>query len=338
MILTRAPLRVSFFGGGSDLPAYYTKSPSGGVCLSTAIDKYMYIALIETPKKHVKLMYSEIEIVDNVDKIKHDIVRNALNHFSFKSGIEIGSFADIPTAGTGLGSSSTFTVALMQGLHYLRHGRDMSPYKLSEEACNIEIDMCGKSIGKQDQYASAYGGTNLFQFKADGDVDITPVETYLRPLNNNLMMFYTGKTRSANDILAKQSKAMNEESKFVIVDEMVKMTYEAYDHLMNDEIDNFGALLDKTWSLKKQLANGISDAKFDSIYKSAMTAGALGGKLLGAGGGGYFLFYVPEDNQEAVAEAVGLERFDFTINAHGAEIVYDSETGGIENEFYEEVL
>ena len=328
MILSRAPLRVSFFGGGSDLPAFYRKSKNGGVVLSTAIDKFMYLVLIDTPKDHIKLMYSEIEIVHGANNIKHDIVKNVLNQYNVQGNIEIGSFSDIPTIGTGLGSSSTFAVALINGIEHLRRDGSISKQKLAEAACEVEITLCGKPIGKQDQYAAAYGGTNLIEFRTDDSVDITPVDSvFLQYLNDNLMLFYTDKTRSANDILAKQSKAMDETSKFKLVEEMASMTYTAYEHLNEYELDSFGDLLDQSWMLKKQITKGISDSTFDDIYDTAKKNGALGGKLLGAGGGGYFLFYVPEERQERVAKSLSLQQMKFNIGAEGAEIVYDAYTG-----------
>ena len=335
ILLSRAPLRVSFFGGGSDLPSYFLKSKQGGVVLSTAIDKYMYLALIDTPKHHVKLMYSEIEIVNDASLLKHDIVRHSLDAYGVKYGIEIGSFADMPTSGTGLGSSSTFAVALLNGLNYMFEGEQLNRGILASKACEIEISRCEKPIGYQDQFAAAYGGTNLFQFRKDG-FSRTPIEHDLTVLSDNLMMFYTDQTRSADTILAKQSAAMNKDkSKVKLVDEMVELTYRAADHLINFEYDAFGSLLDETWSLKKQLAGGISNESFDRTYASAIQAGALGGKLLGAGGGGFFLFYVPIERQEEVRQAVGLEQFEFRINAPGADVVYDSEE---QNGHFYEVL
>ena len=329
MILSRAPLRISFFGGGSDLPAYYSQSDLGGSILSTAIDKYMYIALIETPKPHIKLMYSEIEIVDSISKLKHDIVQASLRHNHIERGIEIGSFADIPTMGTGLGSSSSFAVALLNGLNCLMHGIDLHPRELAKLACTVEIDLCKKPIGIQDQLAAAHGGTNYYHISQAGDVDITPIGwgdlVDLDFLNQNLMLFYTDTTRSANEILSKQTDAMQNKVQRSLVDRMVHLTRDAYDNLIVGEYDTFGSLLDETWNNKRQLVQGITSENFDEIYRKAKDAGALGGKLLGAGGGGYFLFYVHPENQERVALAVGLEQMKCNINAPGAEIVYNSE-------------
>jgi len=325
MILTRAPLRVSFFGGGTDIASHYTKHD--GVVLSAAIDKYMHIALNQTPINHVKLMYSEIEEVEDYRELKHDIVRNAIEHYSdrFKTGIEIASFADIPTIGTGLGSSSTFAVALLKALDALNMSYFMArPELLAEWACDLEINKCGSPIGKQDQYAAALGGMNLIHFNRDGTVDYrrqSLISNEAIMLEKKLMLFYTGRTRSANAILKKQSA----EPKHDILNQMADQAMIASKYLTSYKLDDFGNLLDEAWNLKKQLAEGISDPMLDEIYEEAKKAGALGGKILGAGGGGYFLFYVDESNQPAVIEAMhkmNLQGFDFRFSRSGAELGY----------------
>lgn len=326
MILTSAPLRISFFGGGTDIESHYSKH--GGIVLSAAIDKYMYISLNHTPINHVKLMYSEIEQVQDYRELKHDIVRNAIEHYSdkYKTGLEIASFADIPTIGTGLGSSSTFAVTLLKALDALNAQYFTArPELLAEWACDLEINKCGSPIGKQDQYASALGGMNLIRFNKDGYVDYRPQSTIsgeAHTLKNRLLLFYTGKTRSANSILKKQSA----EPKHDILNQMADQAIIAARYLTSYRLDDFGCLLDEAWKLKKQLTDGISDEHLDEIYEEAKKAGALGGKILGAGGGGYFLFYVPEDRKTSVIEVMtkmNLQGFDFNFSNSGASLLYN---------------
>jgi D-glycero-alpha-D-manno-heptose-7-phosphate kinase len=322
MILTKAPLRVSFYGGGTDLASHYREH--GGAVLSAAINKYMYIAINKTPIDHVKLMYSEIETVQDYKNLKHDIVRNAIEYYSdkHKTGLEIASFADVPTVGTGLGSSSTFSVALIQNLMELNVRSFMPRHqKIAEWACDLEIDKCGSPIGKQDQYAAAYGGMNLFEFKPDESVIDTPTVSHYA-MTENLLLFYTGRKRSANLILEKQ----NAEPKHDILSKMTDQAILGFRYLNSKQYDDFGMMLDEAWNLKKQLTDGISDPELDEIYKSAMSVGAYGGKILGAGGGGYFLFYVPLNKQAHVIKEMndkGLSLQGFNFSRTGVETVYN---------------
>lgn len=324
MILVRAPLRVSFFGGGTDAAPHYTRF--GGAVLSTAIDKYMYIAVNKTPINHVKLMYSEIELVDDYQKIKHDIVRNAIRYHGKKhqSGLEISSFADIPTVGTGLGSSSTFSVAMIHALSVM-NGFHLSKNSIADAACDLEINKCASPIGKQDQYASAFGGMNYIRFNKDHSVNVEPV--YAEPIQDgtglwqNLLLFYTGRTRFANNILAKQ----NGEPKHDVMCELKAQADQGLKHVINAEYDDFGYLLNDAWRLKVKMADGISDPEIDAHYTAAIDAGAYGGKILGAGGGGYFLFYAPLINQTNVIETLqsrGLQHVSFNFSKTGVETLY----------------
>lgn len=321
MIITRAPFRVSFCGGGSDLPAFYEKY--GGCVLSTTIRKYMYLTVHNYfEKDQIVLKYSKIEKVHEFSEIEHRIFRQCLTDFGLK-GIEISSMADIP-AGTGLGSSSTFTVALLQLLHtYV--GEYVSKYKLAKDACTVEIKKLGEPIGKQDQFAAAFGGLKFYEFMPDGFVNVEPVIMSLKSyekLESNLLMFYLGGTHSASKILKKQSKNMESMDKVVIQRQMCDVTRKLKEELQKNNVDTVGHFLHENWMLKKSLATGISNPLIDEIYLRAMSGGATGGKLLGAGGAGFMLFYVPEEKKEQVRlKLSNLREMDFEMDNSGATIV-----------------
>lgn len=321
MIITRAPFRVSFCGGGSDLPSFYEKY--GGCVLSTTIRKYMYLTIHNYfEKDEIVLKYSKTENVKKFSDIEHKIFKQCLTDFNIK-GVEISSMADIP-AGTGLGSSSTFTVALLQ-LLYTYTGQYVSKYKLAKEACTIEIEKLGEPIGKQDQFAAAFGGLKFYEFMPNGFVNVEPVvmapESYYK-LENNLMMFYLGGVHSASEILKEQSQNVAAQDKAMTQKKMCDITRVLKQELQNNNVDAMGELLHENWMMKKTLASGISSSYMDSIYDDAMNAGALGGKLLGAGGAGFMLFYVPENRQDAVRKALcKLREMDFEMDNSGASIV-----------------
>lgn len=324
MILTRAPLRLSFFGGGTDLASHYREY--GGAVLSTTIDKYMYIAINKTSHDYVRLSYSEIETVQSYKDLKHDIARNAIEYYSdaVKSGLEISSFADVPTVGTGLGSSSTFSVALLQALSELNSINFMPTKKLiAEWACDLEINKCQSPIGKQDQYAAAYGGFNHIRFNADDTVKV--VKIYVEDsFQDNFLMFYTGKKREANSILQTQNANPNH----TVLERMKGQTHKGIHFIKHSQYDDFGDLLDEAWSLKKQLTDGISDEYLDHLYNEARANGALGGKILGAGGGGYFVFYCPKKDQEKLKtrmQELSLVEIPFSFTLDGVETVYKNE-------------
>lgn len=326
MIVVRSPLRVSFFGGGSDLPSFYRQK--AGAVLSTAIDKFIYIVVNPTPKQGLKLMYSEIEQVEDVDDVRHPLIRETLKMFGVRSQVEIGSFADIPTRGTGLGSSSTFTVGLVRAISELT-GQRLSRYEVAEAACAVEIEKCGEPIGKQDQYAAAFGGLNFIRFHSDGMVEVSPINVradVLATFKSRLMMFFTGRHRSASAILAEQSRNVGGGgNKADATARLVEMAHEGHRALTLGRLDDVGALLHQSWLIKKSLASGISDSQMDEIYDVALKAGAIGGKMLGAGGGGYFLFYVPDNAQDAVRaamQAMECGEFDFSLFDLPAQPVY----------------
>lgn len=321
MIITKTPFRVSFCGGGSDLEAFYSKH--GGCVLSTSINKYMYISIHPYFNEHqTVLKYSKTEIVDDISNIKHQIFNCVLNEAKLQ-GVEIGSTADIP-AGTGLGSSSTFTVGLLHSIACYQ-GKYRSKEYLAEKACNIEIDLLGNPIGKQDQYAAAMGGLNFIRFEKDGATIVEPVvmnrETS-RELQSNLMMFYLGDTRDANVILAEQKKNMDDSAKTKNLLAMCDLAVEMKSALEKNNLSSFGRILDESWKLKQNLASGISNPKISELYEAAINAGASGGKLLGAGGGGFLLFYCEPKFQERVRVALKLKQMDFTFDRDGTSVIY----------------
>lgn len=321
MIITRAPFRVSFCGGGSDLPSFYEKY--SGCVLSTTIKKYMYLtAHSYFEKKQIVLKYSKTEVVNDFDEIEHRIFKQCLKDFNIK-GVELSSMADIP-AGTGLGSSSTFTVALLHLLHTYK-GEYVSKYKLAKDACEVEIEKLGEPIGKQDQFAAAFGGLRFYEFLSNGFVNVEPVimapESYTK-LENNLLMFYLGGTHLASAILKEQSQNIKAIDKAKVQQEMCDIARQLKTELQNNNVDAMGELLHKNWMLKKSLASGISNPLIDNVYEAAMVAGATGGKLLGAGGAGFMLFYVPKEKQANVRSALsGLREMDFEMDNSGATIV-----------------
>ena len=324
MIISRTPLRVSFVGGGSDLPVFYRKF--GGAVVSTAIDKFVYVTVNQKFDERIRVSYSKTEDAQSVEKIKHPLVRESLKLLGLAGGIEITSVADIPAKGTGLGSSSSFTVGLLNALHAYA-GRHASAEQLARESCEIEIDRCGEPIGKQDQYAAAFGGCNFIQFNADDSVSIQPIicerET-LQQLQARLLIFYTGITRSASVILQDQQQAVaSQRKKQRVLRKMGELAHELKAQLQNNRLDAFGELIHQGWRLKKQMADGISTSLIDDWYLRARKAGAVGGKLLGAGTGGFLMFYAPLERHEAIVRALGeLRQMDFRFEQQGSRIIF----------------
>lgn len=321
MIITKTPFRVSFCGGGSDMANFYEKY--GGCVLSTSINKYCYISIHPYFNENQTLLkYSENELVDSPDQIKHRIFRQVLTDMGIH-GVEISSTADIP-GGTGLGSSSTFTVGLLNTLNCY-NGKFVSKDKLAKLACEVEIEKLGNPIGKQDQYGAALGGLNFIKFNQDGSVSHEPIlmegKTY-KEFQKNLLMFYTGTTRSANTILAEQTKNITSEDKARNLLKMCGLAKDMKVALENNDISSFGKILDEGWQLKKELASGIANPAIDEAYEIAMKNGALGGKLLGAGGGGFLLFYCEEEKQDQLKKAIGLRELDFSFERDGTSVIY----------------
>ena len=323
MIIARSPFRVSFCGGGSDIAAFYEKY--GGCVLSCSIRKYVYVALHPSfNKQTITLKYSETEEVNDFSEIKHKYFKIILENYNVK-GVEITSMADIPS-GTGLGSSSAFTVATLKAIKaYKKLG--YSTYALACEACDIEINQAGSPIGKQDQFASAFGGLNFIEFHKDGKVTVEPLMIPgdgEQKLQNNLMLFYTGLTHDANAILAEQTKNLvSKEDKIKGQLKLCDLTKQLKKHFEEGDIDYLGEILKESWEIKKTLSSGITNPVIDVIYNKALTAGAIGGKLLGAGGGGFMLFYVRPEKQESVRRALcDYLEVEFKIDYEGATIVH----------------
>jgi D-glycero-alpha-D-manno-heptose-7-phosphate kinase len=325
MIISRTPLRISFAGGGSDLPGFYTEEQ--GAVLSTSIDKYIYLAMHPYfYRDKILLKYSKNELVDNYSDIVHPIFRECLQMYDVH-GVEITSMADVPS-GTGLGSSSSFTVSLVHILNTYQQ-RFVSQEYLASKACEIEIERLKEPIGKQDQYAAAYGGLNFIRFNTDGSVDVEKVimqSAVKQQLERNLLMIYTGDVRSASAILQQQSQAIRQDDKRRTQSLMVQQAFELKRLLQNNQIDDFGRLLHEGWMLKKTLTQGISNPVVDEMYSKGLKAGALGGKLLGAGGGGFILFYCPEERQEQFRKAMSANReLPFGFDNQGSKIIYVTE-------------
>ena len=322
MIISQTPLRMSFVGGGSDLPSFYRKH--GGAVVSTAIDKFVYVSVNRKFDQSIRVSYSKTEEVGSVDLIEHRLVREALRMSEISGGIEITSVADIPSRGTGMGSSSSFAAGLLHALHAYR-GEYASPERLAEESCSLEIDICQGLIGKQDQYAAAYGGFNFIEFHKDDSVSVHPIicdREMFAELERCLMMFYTGVTRPASTILDAQSAAMEDDAtKQDGMRSMVKLAHQLRDELHHNRLESFGELLHENWELKKKLAQGISNTEIEQWYECARTRGALGGKLLGAGAGGFLVFFVPPHRQNAVREALGLRQIPFEFERRGSRII-----------------
>lgn len=322
MIITRTPFRISFCGGGSDIPSFYENY--GGCVLSTSINKYMYLSIHPYfYRNKTVLKYSKTEIVNNTDEIEHKIFRQVLSDFNL-SGVEITSIADIP-AGTGLGSSSAFTVGLLHSI-YCYFGKYVSKERLAKEACDVEIVKLGEPIGKQDQYASSYGGLNFITFKENGEVFVEPIimkaETY-KMLEQNILMFYTGDVRSASEILREQSSNMQKTERYKNLIKMTELTRELKKTLDKNEITPFGEILNESWNLKKTLASGITNNLINEYYEKALKNGATGGKLLGAGGGGFLLFYCERENQEKLRYALrDLRELEFKFDYEGTKVIY----------------
>ena len=322
MVITRAPFRVSFVGGGSDINSFYEHQM--GAVLSTSINKYMYISSHRFFNDHeICIKYSKTETVNSFHDIEHPLFREVLKQFNV-SGVEINSNADIPS-GTGLGSSSSFTVALLLNF-FSRHSKLVDKHFLANEACDIEINRLKDPIGKQDQFAASFGGLNIFSFHPNGSVSVDPIflnpETYYK-LENNLLMFYTGSQRKASDILADQKKSMTDSKKRNILSKMVDLVWEIKSVLHQGKIDHFGQLLHQNWLYKRELSNGITNDFIDTIYNTGLKNGALGGKLLGAGGSGFMLFYCPQDKHAQLRDSFShLKEIPFKFEQDGAKLIY----------------
>lgn len=321
MIVTRTPLRISFAGGGTDFRGFYEKEE--GCVVSTAIDKYIYVTIKERFDNLIRVGYSKTEMVERVDDLQHELVREAMRKVGLRSGVEIATMADIPSEGSGLGSSSVVTVGVLHAL-YAYMGELVTAERLAREACEIEIDILGKPIGKQDQYIAAYGGLRCFKFKPDDTVEQERLdiggERHLR-FSEQVLLFYTGVTRKSSSILTEQKENIDERMKALKM-----MRDQAYDvqNILTDgsPLTRIGRVLHAGWELKKSLAGGISSGEIDDLYERALDAGAIGGKIAGAGGGGFLLLFCPPDRQAPVREALrSMQEMAFHLDRDGSKVI-----------------
>lgn len=323
MIITRTPLRISLGGGGTDLPSYYRRA--GGLVVSAAIDKYIFIGINSTFTDDYFLKYSALERVDGVDEIAHPIMREALGLHRIGPSIEVVSLADIP-AGTGLGSSGAFTVGLLRAIHaYKREA--VTPVVLAEEACHIEIERLGRPVGKQDQYIAAFGGITCFEFREDDSVNVIPLtitSDTLHDLDEHLMMFFTGYSRQADEVLAEQRSRSEEDDKEMRanLDFVKAIGEESRAALEAGDVTAYATLMNEHWEHKKRRSTSMSNSRINDCYEVAIAAGALGGKLVGAGAGGFLLFYAKDTASLRTAMAdEGLNEVRFHFDHDGSSVL-----------------
>ena len=322
MIITQTPLRISIAGGGTDLADYYKLN--GGYVVSTAIDKYIYVIVKERYDDKIYVDYAQKEIVDNVNEINHELVREAAKMTGMSNGFEVAMLADIPSEGSGLGSSSTLTVGLLNAFYqYL--GINVDTSRLAEEACKIEIDILGKPIGKQDQYIAAYGGICGIKFNKDESVIVEKfnIPTSIKTrFGSNLMLFFTNIVRKAANILSEQKDNISINIEFH--NEIKELAYKTYEALNKGNLDLIGEILNKNWELKRKLASGITNSTIDGMYNLAIKGGALGGKICGAGGGGFLMTYCKRNEQDSLRESmVNYREMPFMLEPHGTKIVFN---------------
>lgn len=322
MIITQTPLRISLLGGGTDFRDFYARE--GGCVLSSAIDKCVFVVLKERFDDKIYVNYSRKEIVDDVGHLQHELVREAMRLTGVSKGIEITTLADIPSEGTGLGSSSSVTVGLVHAL-YTYQGIIKPAEEIAREACQIEIDICGKPIGKQDQYIAAYGGLRFIRFHPEEKVDVELVlldDELRRELGRHLMLFYTNTTRKSDTVLSEQKANINRHLE--TLRRMKDMTLDARKCILQGDFDAFGELLHKSWECKKQLASNISNSEIDGVYEMARRAGAIGGKITGAGGGGFLLLYCTVDRQREVRRSLAhLREMPFQLERDGTKVIFN---------------
>jgi D-glycero-alpha-D-manno-heptose-7-phosphate kinase len=322
MIISQTPLRISFVGGGTDMPSYYENTP--GMVISTTIDKYLFVIINERFDDRIYINYMKKEIVNDVNEIEHELVREAMKMTGVVKGVEITMLADIPSTGSGLGSSSTLTVGLLNALYnYL--GKQVTAEQLASEACKIEIDILKKPIGKQDQYIAAYGGVNKFIFKRDGTVESIPLNLSRDnriKLGSNILLHFTNITRKADSILSDQKN--NIQDNLALLDSLANLVGELENEFSVENWDALGLLLKQNWDIKKNLAKGITMPEIDDMVNIALKNGAIGVKIAGAGGGGFLLSYVPRYEQDNFRKAMNnYMELPFMLEPFGSRIVYN---------------
>lgn len=322
MIIVQTPLRVSFFGGGTDFRAFFMQE--GGCVLSSAIDKYIFITIKERFDSKLRIGYTQTEMVDEVDQIHHELIRESLRITRIGRGVEITTMGDIPSEGSGLGSSSTVTVGALHAM-YAYLGEIVPAERLAREACEIEIEILKRPIGVQDQYIAAYGGLRFFEFLPNGQVLAEKINLSIeaqRALNNNFMLFFTGISRTSSSVLREQVNNLND--RLSELREIKDMACEARCAIEAENFDALGVLLHQSWELKKRLAGTISNEQINEMYETARKAGAIGGKISGAGGGGFLLLHVPIERQDKVRGALhGLQELPFRLEADGTKVIFN---------------
>jgi D-glycero-alpha-D-manno-heptose-7-phosphate kinase len=322
LIIVQTPLRVSLFGGGTDFPSFFREE--GGCVLSSAIDKYIFVTIKERFDSKLRIGYTQTEMVDEIDQIHHELIRESLRLTGIERGVEITTMGDIPSEGSGLGSSSTVTVGALHAMYAYR-GEIVAAERLAREACKIEIETLKKPIGIQDQYIAAYGGIRFFEFSPDGEVKSEKIKISpeaRRVLNNNLLLFFTGVARSSSSILSEQTNNIKDHR--AELRDIKQLAWQARGDIENGEFDTLGMLIHQSWELKKRLAGTISNGHLDEIYERARRAGAIGGKIAGAGGGGFILLYVPYECQNDVRAALhGLQELPFRLEADGTKVIFN---------------
>ena len=323
MLVSRTPVRVSFCGGGTDLAAFYRNHPDGGLVTSLTLDAYIYVTVNRRFDDSVRVSYSQTEIVDDFEDLQHELVREAMRMTGVTSGVEVTTIADIPGRGTGLGSSSTVTVGLLHALYALA-GEDVSAERLAQEACEIEIEVLGATIGKQDQYAAAYGGVNQIAFNPDESVTVSPIsldDEIVNSLASEFCLIWTGLSRQATPILEQQ--ASNTSERMEQLGAMREQANAVAIALQDGKFSEIGELLGKGWELKRSLASGIANPEIDALYSSLIELGCTGGKLLGAGGGGFILVHTPPGVQDAIVDSIPNKLIPLRVSSEGSTILLD---------------
>jgi D-glycero-alpha-D-manno-heptose-7-phosphate kinase len=322
VIIVQSPLRISFFGGGTDFADFFRRE--GGCVLASTIDKYIFVTIKQRFDEKLRIGYTQTEMVDHLDEIQHELIRESLRLSGITAGVEITTMGDIPSAGSGLGSSSAVTVGSLHAMYsYL--GEMVTAERLAREACHVEIEVLKKPIGIQDQYAVAYGGLRFYEFQPNGEVAHERVhlsQAVARKLDENFLLFYTGIQRQADTILGEQKANIHDTTPLLC--ELKELAFKAREELEKGNLDEIGVMLDYSWSLKKRLASKISNNGIDEVYALAKQAGALGGKITGAGGGGFLLLYCPQEKQDAVRQALkDLQELPFRLERDGTKVIFN---------------
>ncbi len=325
MLISRTPVRASFCGGGTDLAAFYQNHPDGGAVTSLAMARYLYVTVNPRFDNSIRISYSSMEFVDDIDEIQHELVREAMKSTGVTHGIEVTTIADIPSRGTGLGSSSAVTIGLLNALSSLA-GNPMSSEELAKEACRIEIDVLGQPIGKQDQYAAAIGGANTIGFLPDGSVSIDPLilsDNTKQRIENEFSLVYTGLTRSANSVLSKQKELTADRMEELSI--LRLQAFQVRSALEGGRLEEVGRLLEESWQIKRNLVDGITGELLDTLHEQLIDAGATGAKLLGAGGGGFFLIHGDTEIKTRLEKSLGSKHkiLPLLIDSQGSTIIHD---------------